>query len=43
MARNIDGSEYDSLKVARIADVIIKYKPDVIFLLEDFDKTGIWI
>lgn len=29
MAWNIDGSEYDSLKVARIADVIHKYKPDV--------------
>lgn len=41
MAWNIDGSEYDSLKVARIADVIHKYKPDVIFLSEDFDKTGI--
>ena len=40
MAWNIDGSEYDSLKVARIADVIHKYKPDVIFLSEDFDKTG---
>ena len=41
MVWNIDGSEYDSLKVARIADVINKYKPDVIFLSEDFDKTGI--
>ena len=41
MAWNIDGSEYDSLKVAKIADVINKYKPDVIFLSEDFDKTGI--
>lgn len=41
MAWNIDGSEYNSLKVARIADVIIKYKPDVFFLSEDFDKTGI--
>ena len=40
MAWNIDGSEYDSLKVARIADVIHKYKPDVIFISEDFDKTG---
>ena len=39
MAWNIDGSEYDSLKVARIADVINKYKPDVVFLSEDFDKT----
>lgn len=43
MAWNIDGSEYDSLKVARIADVIIKYKPDVIFLSEDFDKTGAFL
>ena len=41
MAWNIDGSEYDSLKVAKIADVINKHKPDVIFLSEDFDKTGI--
>ena len=41
MAWNIDGSEYDSLKVAKIADVIHKHKPDVIFLSEDFDKTGI--
>ena len=41
MAWNIDGSEYDSLKVSRIADVINKYKPDVVFLSEDFDKTGI--
>ena len=41
MAWNIDGSEYDSLKVAKIADVINKHKLDVIFLLEDFDKTGI--
>ena len=40
MAWNIDGYEYDSLKVARIADVIHKYKPDVIFISEDFDKTG---
>ena len=40
MAWNIDGSEYDSLKVAKIADVINKHKPDVIFLSEDFDKTG---
>ena len=43
MAWNIDGSEYDSLKVARIADVIYKHNPDVIFLSEDFDKTGIWL
>ena len=43
MAWNIDGSEYDSLKVAKIADVINKHKPDVIFLSEDFDKTGIWL
>ena len=41
MAWNIDGSEYDSIKVAKIADVINKHKPDVIFLSEDFDKTGI--
>lgn len=41
MAWNIDGSEYDSLKVSKIADVIHKYNPDVIFLSEDFDKTGI--
>lgn len=40
MAWNIDGSEYDSLKVSEIADVIHKYKPDVIFLSEDFDKIG---
>ena len=40
MAWNIDGSEYDSLKVSKIADVIHKYNPDVIFLSEDFDKTG---
>ena len=43
MAWNIDGSEYDSLKVARIADVINKHKPDVVFLSEDFDKTGIYL
>ena len=41
MAWNIDGSEYDSLKVARIADVIYKHNPDVIFLSEDFNETGI--
>ena len=41
IAWNINGSEYDSLKVSEIADVIHKYKPDVIFLSEDFDKTGI--
>ena len=39
MAWNIDGSEYDSLKVAKIADVINKHKPDVIFLSEVFDKN----
>lgn len=41
MAWNIDGSQYDSLKVSKIANVIHKYNPDVIFLSEDFDKTGI--
>ena len=43
MAWNIDGSEYDSLKVSKIADVIHKYNPDVVFLSEDFDKTGIYL
>ena len=41
MAWNMDGSAYDSIKVAKIADVINKHKSDVIFLSEDFDKTGI--
>ena len=43
MAWNIDGSQYDSLKVSEIADVIHKYNPDVIFISEDFDKTGIYL
>lgn len=41
MAWNIDGSQYDSLKVSEIANVIHKHNPDVIFLSEDFNETGI--
>lgn len=40
LAWNIDGSEYDSLKVTETARIINKHNPDVIFLSEDFDKTG---
>lgn len=43
MAWNIDGSKYDSLKVSEIANVIHKHNPDVIFLSEDFNETGIWL
>ena len=41
MAWNIDGSQYDSLKVSKIANVFHKHNPDVIFLSEDFNETGI--
>ena len=41
MAWNIDGSKYDSLKVSEIASAIHKHNPDVIFLSEDFNETGI--
>ena len=41
MAWNIDGSQYDSLKVSEIANVIHKHNPDVVFLSEDFNETGI--
>ena len=41
MAWNIDGSQYDSLKVSEIANVIHKHNPDVMFLSEDFEETGI--
>lgn len=41
MAWNIDGSKYDSLKVPEIASAIHKHNPDVIFLSEDFNETGI--
>lgn len=43
MAWNIDGSQYDSLKVSKIANVIHKHNPDVVFLSEDFNETGIWL
>lgn len=43
MAWNIDGSKFDSLKISEIADVISKLNPDVIFLSEDFNETGIWL
>ena len=43
MAWNIDGSQYDSLKVSEIANVIYKHNPDVVFLSEDFGETGIWL
>lgn len=43
MAWNIDGSKYDLLKVSEIANVIHKHNPDVIFLSEDFNETGIWL
>ena len=43
MAWNIDGSEYDSLKVSEIANVIHKHNPDVVFLSEDFNETGIYL
>ena len=43
MAWNIDGSKYDTLKVSEIANVIHKHNPDVIFLSEDFNETGIWL
>jgi endonuclease/exonuclease/phosphatase (EEP) superfamily protein YafD len=33
---NIDGSEYDSAKIANIIGVIRKYNPDLVFLAEDF-------
>ena len=41
MVWNIDGSKYDSLKVSEIASAIHKHNPDVIFLSEDFNETGI--
>ena len=41
MAWNIDGSKFDSLKVSEIASAIHKHNPDVIFLSEDFNETGI--
>ena len=41
MVWNIDGSQYDSLKVSEIANVIHKHNPDVVFLSEDFNETGI--
>ena len=41
MSWNIDGSQYDSLKVSEIANVIHKHNPDVVFLSEDFNETGI--
>ena len=43
MAWNIDGSKFDSLKVSEIASAIHKHNPDVIFLSEDFNETGIWL
>ena len=43
MAWNIDGSKFDSLKVSEIASAIHKHNPDVIFLSENFEETGIWL
>lgn len=43
MTWNIDGSQYDSLKVSEIANVIHRHNPDVMFLSEDFEETGIWL
>ena len=44
MAWNIDGSQYDSLKVSEIANVIHKHNPDVVFFLRISTKRGYgWI
>ena len=43
MAWNIDGSKFDSLKVSEIASAIHKHSPDVIFLSEEFNETGMWL
>lgn len=40
MTWNIDGSEYDSLKVRTIVDVINEQNPDAVYLAEDFNLTA---
>ena len=41
MSWNIDGSGYDSLKIYRIAEIIKKERPDVVFLAEDYRESAV--